>query len=794
MKEVISTENHILDLYNNKTSVADKTLIMNYLNGASNEIISSKYFENITESIRNEIIGNDMRTKIDAVVMCSINIGKKLCQFNKESRILNVSAEKELKNCFALFILDSLQKSSLNNSLITIQLSGDDYSITEYKKTFGEVNALYGSERIKTVSEKNVSNYKQSQNSVDSEKPSIKNQSFWDNISPKNKKIFTICIISLISLLVIISVVVTGIKDKKEKQATTNNYESNQIDYNSNENSNYSISETINAVSDTIAEYEIDSASDFVKGRAWVKYKTKNENGLERVYHALIDKKGDIVYSFCENTLKQDTDIDGYLKTEVFDNCTAAYYAKDEYYPNIAPSIGIILIDKDGKVLFQSEDNNDTTDYYFFSYGEGKYLIKKHQADFSSTNDSVLVLDSNGEITDSITGNFEDAIYIGNNCFILKNFLKESGKKSITVYDAVSKRIVEELPFNYDLNPHSKLFYPYFNSYGEFVVLNSKEYYYMPFSIFRSKEAYESCIENDGIKVVDKDNLGYDGIITEKTSENQFEFYDLSGNLLCKTPTFPENTYIKECGVFNGGYCKLILTGQDKKEYLTVIDKKGNSIFEPVKIECDDENCDISTKQYKGYALICEHKAVTPNGVLVEPDSLPDEILSYLKGASDGLVCIYKKEKNTFVSEGKYTYEDLHGNTVISLVRLTTNSIVVGGDEIQSTTTTASTQAATNAHNYSRVRNFSIVGKWKSIGSYGFGQAQPGAIVVFDGVNCNFYSPSDTYALTKSGNDFTLECTNFLFGDTVTFTVKTIDKDHIDIYYGSRVTELVRVQ
>ena len=88
---------------------------------------------------------------------------------------------------------------------------------------------------------------------------------------------------------------------------------------------------------------------------------------------------------------------------------------------------------------------------------------------------------------------------------------------------------------------------------------------------------------------------------------------------------------------------------------------------------------------------------------------------------------------------------------------------------------------------------FTIEGKWKSIGSYGFGQAQPGAIVVFNGTNCNFFSPQDTYAFYQDGNNYKLETTSFMSTDTLSFTVKIIDSDHIDIYRGDNITELERV-
>ena len=89
--------------------------------------------------------------------------------------------------------------------------------------------------------------------------------------------------------------------------------------------------------------------------------------------------------------------------------------------------------------------------------------------------------------------------------------------------------------------------------------------------------------------------------------------------------------------------------------------------------------------------------------------------------------------------------------------------------------------------------NFSIEGKWKSIGDYGFGQAQPGSIVIFDGMNCNYFSPQDTYAFYKSGNDYVLDTTSVLFSQNITHIVTMKSNDLIEVHYGSTVTVLQRV-
>ena len=88
--------------------------------------------------------------------------------------------------------------------------------------------------------------------------------------------------------------------------------------------------------------------------------------------------------------------------------------------------------------------------------------------------------------------------------------------------------------------------------------------------------------------------------------------------------------------------------------------------------------------------------------------------------------------------------------------------------------------------------DFDIKGKWKSVGTYGFGQAQPGTMVMFDGVHCNFYSPWDTYTFVKNGSRYLLSCQNVLWQDILEFDVEVIDNDHVKIYFGQKVTELTR--
>lgn len=52
--------------------------------------------------------------------------------------------------------------------------------------------------------------------------------------------------------------------------------------------------------------------------------------------------------------------------------------------------------------------------------------------------------------------------------------------------------------------------------------------------------------------------------------------------------------------------------------------------------------------------------------------------------------------------------------------------------------------------------------------------------MVFDGNNCNFYSPNDTHAFYKEDDRYILDITSVL-GESLSQTVNIIDDDNIEI-------------
>ena len=88
---------------------------------------------------------------------------------------------------------------------------------------------------------------------------------------------------------------------------------------------------------------------------------------------------------------------------------------------------------------------------------------------------------------------------------------------------------------------------------------------------------------------------------------------------------------------------------------------------------------------------------------------------------------------------------------------------------------------------------FSITGKWKNIGDTSFGQISHGAILVFDGVHCNLYSPKDTYAFSESSGSGQLDITSYLFNEQLSFSIEIINNNMINICYGSTILKMERV-
>ena len=292
--------------------------------------------------------------------------------------------------------------------------------------------------------------------------------------------------------------------------------------------------------------------------------------------------------------------------------------------------------------------------------------------------------------------------------------------------------------------------------------------YKVPIEFLENEEAWE----NFDVKSTYMD-LGMvavaNGLINSSSG-----IYDYNGTLIASYPDDWEFTGVR---AFEDGYAAVTLKGVDKKNYIAIVDTEGNLQYEPQKYG-------LIISSERGYVLLQidgNKKAFSPSGIEITEEEYW-LLLAERKAGESGV--IWANYKNGSGSMG-YNFFDKDGN-ILDTVYVVSNYGELSGQNSESSTPAAS-------KDYISVSDFSIEGKWKNVGTYTFGQVQSGAIVAFDGTNCNFYSPKDTYAFYKDGDHYKLECTSLL-AETLSFTVKIVDEDNIDIFNGSNIIELTRVE
>lgn len=235
-------------------------------------------------------------------------------------------------------------------------------------------------------------------------------------------------------------------------------------------------------------------------------------------------------------------------------------------------------------------------------------------------------------------------------------------------------------------------------------------------------------------------------------------YYDKDWNLAISLEQYRENRI--KGGAFSGGYAPITMQGADGDWYAVVIDRQGNLAYSPVRID----QVDLNNFQ-NGYFQVTidgKTKIIEPDGKVSTPGT---DDLSMLNDFSfgdvgDGLICCMD------VDDGRWSYVRLDGSGIIDCVKLMSGSI--GSD------------AESQTDSYIIPDSYDITGKWESVDESGFGQAQPGAVIVFDGNRCNFYSPNDTYAFSFDGEKYVLNLTTPL-GESLEKTVHIIDDDNVEI-------------
>lgn len=542
--------------------------------------------------------------------------------------------------------------------------------------------------------------------------------------------------------------------------------------------------------------------------RAWVEF--KDDNG--KVYCVLVDEEGNAKYIsdhfvFPDNTFRWLNENE--RKVVSFNKGNTVIDIRNGYR----------FIDRDGKTIKELLIDDSVKEYDILGYWNHTWLIGANISSFTDNGYYIMFLSDDGTLFNeklNITDNKGAISSLGEGYFLMT----KNNSTDMAIID-VNKKSIASIP-NRDKYEHAFTFLSGFND-GECLI-----WYMESRNAHDNNYAYKAITPDDldcltqfaEFKLVDD----YLGSIPGKTFNNciyppvketdignnhyycEGTYYSFDGSLITTIPQFPENVKIQEYGVFSGEFAPLLLMGADYCYYVTMLCKDGSLLYDPIKINKDSDYGEY----FHGYFKTGSDSYIDPEGKLHEDSG--DFFIEDLVGIAQNLTTINIKSDNRskYYDEGVGILYDNKMNIIKSWDgKKQYNYITLQDDTIfapdcqepyKAKSETTSNDVSSNdsgpksiEKTYATIKNFTIEGKWKSVGSDGFGQAQPGNIVAFDGTNCNFLSPKDTYAFYKDGDNYKLNCTSVLGTDTVNFTVKTVNENNIDVIYGDTITELTRV-
>ena len=544
-------------------------------------------------------------------------------------------------------------------------------------------------------------------------------------------------------------------------------------------------------------------------GIAWATI-TKEKTNETKL--ALINTNREIIYF-------QDMDLfNNSCNTTPFFNGISAVYPTNI---NGNPSSGFIIVDKTGKEVFSYIDEDMVL---CGDDNEGCFYVAKHDSGFDHDNWSLGTVDSQGyKDLEIIVPEIASQYY--NETIKLKDGLVYFCD-SCSYLNLNTKSWIEDGP-------------TLLGVHGNYAIIDSYMIPIETLSNISKADDIRAALKSDSTLRVDgkdgflesNENISIDkwyysswnnGSFYRKywrtengvNKELHYDYVDTNGKVIFEYPRFADGIKYLKIDDFSGNYSAVYIKGVDGKRYVTLVDDKGQQQYEPVELECglSDEDTSCSCNGYIFAYSINDRQIeiISPDGMHLNlGDNMPE-----LKGGS----CIYKERFSLAIggnymfvnkNDGNYKYYSIDGNQSFDKVSANFNSkkelvytdptgvkvtnTLSSNNYVSSTQeSVTSTEKTDNEKTYTNTDKFDIKGKWKNIGKYTYGQAQKGSIISFDGTNCNFYSPKDTYAFYKKGDNYRLDCTSPL-GDTASFTVKIVDDEHIDVSNGSDIVELKRI-
>ncbi len=511
-----------------------------------------------------------------------------------------------------------------------------------------------------------------------------------------------------------------------------------------------------------VETYQFTKPRPFSNGRAWVDFPIDHKYSY---CTGVIDTDGKLVYQADSQLFYVSQFQDG-----------LAFYREDD---TVESPCGII--DTEGNVLLESKISPDGG-YLILAYGNGHFFAAQHIQSFDTDEWRYGTIDKNGNVLNEMQasdenfdlGNWVDDVntwpairYIGENFIVLPSglynistahfspFPGRNMEKTVgNFYEGYTAIAIDEGNYGFAYIIDTGYEEQPCENYDDLQNVVSKKFDFSSDSAYGEGLIFGTLGEGSvfGSEYYDDEVNYHEGV----------GYYDKDWNLAISLEQYKENRI--NGGAFSGGYAPITMQGADGDWYAAVIDRQGNLAYSPVRIDQIINHVSLNDSQ-NGYFQVTiddETKIIEPDGKVSTPGT---DDLSMLNDFSfgdvgDGLICCMD------VDDGCWSYVRLDGSGIIDCVKL-----MSGGTE---------SDAESQTDSYIVPDSYDIMGKWQNIGESGFGQAQPGAVIVFDGNRCNFYSLNDTYAFSFDGEKYVLDLTTPL-GESLEKTVHIIDDDNIEI-------------
>lgn len=501
----------------------------------------------------------------------------------------------------------------------------------------------------------------------------------------------------------------------------------------------------------------------FSEERAWVNF---NKDG--NVYTGIIDTNGKLLYQAAGE----------FFYVSSFDGGTAFYRET----PEETSPCGII--DLDGNVLFDSQITPDGG-YLILGYGEGHFFAVQHIQNFDTNEWRYGTIDKYGVTLNEMQPDTDGVItnrytswpaWIGQEeyCSVIKYIGEDNIAFPVGLYNVSTAHFSSFFPAEDSYKYKSAIAIGDFQDGYTIVTIDKVAAGFHSFGITKDYQGPQDAIEIDDSVHIGYYSLYSEGLVWVSSStwhSIEAGYYDKDWRCIVPMEQYDDDDDTILGRPFKGGYAGVTMKGADGERYATIVDKSGNLAYDPIKID-DLADFNSSSNGYFEVIIDGEKKIIGLDGAIY---TLGVDDLSMLEGLSFGSV------SEGFIimgSEGDDSditpyYVSLDTNVIIDSVKVTSADTDVIEDGSWSDETSENSS-------YIIPDSYDITGKWKSVGESGFGQAQPGAIVVFDGNNCNFYSPNDTYAFYKEDDRYVLDITSVL-GESLSQSVNIIDDNNIKI-------------